>query len=112
MLWCGAGAVNAASMARRTAAGLTGWAENSRTVRRANGTSAEPNGNMSSSARLISEDAPGPSSAVTRSSRPRTTAAGMPPVFPLTRSAAAAISSATAASVTSSRVPNESAWPR
>ncbi len=67
---------------------------------------------MSSPAGLISAAAPGPSASVTNSASPRTTATGMPVVFPLTRSAAAAISSATAATVTSSRLPNVSLLPR
>ena len=111
-LWCGAGAVYAASIARRTAAESTGCAENSRTVRRASGTSAEPYRNISSPAGLISAAAPGPAESVTSPASPRTIATGMPMVFPLTRSAAAAISSATAARVTSSGLPNVSLSPR
>ncbi len=110
--WCGAGAVMAAATARRTAAGATGASVKSRTVRRAASTSPEPNRNMSSAGGLISARPPGPSASVTRSARPRTIATGMPLVLALTRSAAAAISSATAATVTSSRVPNVSGWPR
>ena len=51
------------------------------------------------------------SSAISRPS-PRTTATGLPLVLPLTRSAAPAISSATAATVTSRRRPEASAVPR
>src|SRR5262249_45710727 len=90
------------------AAGSTGVSVKSRTVRLAASTSPEPNRNMSSAGGLISARPPGPSSSVTRSARPRTIATGMPLVLALTRSAAAAISSATAATVTSSRVPNVS----
>ena len=110
--WCGAGAVMAAATARRTAAGSTGASVKSRTVRLAASTSPEPNRNMSSAGGRISARPPGPSSSVTRSARPRTMATGMPLVLALTRSAAAAISSATAATVTSSRVPNVSGRPR
>ena len=67
---------------------------------------------MSSCAGRMIAAAPGPAESVTRSDRPRTTATGTPVVFCLTRSAAAAISSATAATVTSSRFPNVSVWPR
>ena len=110
--WCGAGAVMAAATARRTAAGSTGASVKSRTVRLAASTSPEPSRNMSSAGGRISARPPGPSSSVTRSARPRTIATGMPLVLALTRSAAAAISSATAATVTSSRLPNVSGWPR
>src|SRR5699024_1547976 len=51
--------------------------------------------NMSSSAGRMIEAAPGPSSWVMCWSSPRTTATGRPAVLPRTRSAAAAISSAT-----------------
>ena len=67
---------------------------------------------MSSAAGRISTAAPGPSEPVTSPARPRTIATGICAVFPLTRSAAAAISSATAAIVTSSVLPNVSGWPR
>ena len=77
-VWCGAGAVSAAVIARQTAARLTGSPVNSRMVRRASGTSAAPNRNMSSAGGRISAAAPGPSSAVTRSASPRTTATGTP----------------------------------
>ena len=83
-----------------------------RTVRRASGTSAEPNRNMSSPAVRMMARAPGPSGSVTRSGRPRTTAAGTCRALPLTRSAAEAISSATAATVTSRMLPNVSGSPR
>jgi hypothetical protein len=111
-LWCGAGAVSAAAIARRTAASLTGSAVNARIVRRASSTSDDPNRNMSSSAGRMSSRAPGPSGSVTRPARPRTRATGTPADLPLTRSAAAAISSATAATVTSRMLPNVSASPR
>ena len=64
------------------------------------------------SARRTSAWAPGPSASVTRSASPRTTATGIRAAFPLTRSAAPAISSATAATVASRAVPNVSAVPR
>ena len=67
---------------------------------------------MSSAAGLISAAAPGPSSAVTSSGRPRAIATGIWLVLPFTRSAAAAISSATAATVTSSWLPKVSDSPR
>jgi len=60
-LWCGAGAVSAVATARRTAAAPTGSPVNALIVRRASGTSAEPNRNMSSSAGRMSSRAPGPS---------------------------------------------------
>ena len=81
-------------------------------VRRASGTSAEPNRNMSSSAGRMMARAPGPSGSVTRLARPRTSATGTCRALPLTRSAAEAISSATAATVTSRMLPNVSASPR
>ena len=81
-------------------------------VRRASGTSAAPNRNMSSSAGLMMARAPGPSGSVTRSARPRTSATGTCRALPLTRSAAEAISSATAATVTSRMLPNVSGSPR
>ena len=65
-LWCGAGAVTAVATARRTASRSTGSPVNALIVRRASGTSAEPNRNMSSSTGLISARAPGPSCSVTR----------------------------------------------
>ncbi len=99
-------------MARRTAAGSTGSLVNSRTVRRSASTSAVPIRNMSSSAGRTSAAAPGPSALLTSSGRPRTMATGIWVVLPFTRSAAAAISSPTAAMVTSSRLPKVSAWPR
>jgi hypothetical protein len=111
-LWCGAGAVSAVATARRTAAASTGSAVNALIVRRASGTSADPSRNMSSSAALISARAPGPSVSVTNSASPRTTATGTWRALPFTRSAAAAISSATAAMVTSRMLPNASASPR
>ena len=67
---------------------------------------------MSSAAGRISAAAPGPSASVTSSARPRTIATGICVVFALTRSAAAAISSPTAATVTSIVLPNVSGWPR
>ena len=99
-------------MARRTAAGSTGSLVNSRTVRRSASTSAVPSRNMSSSAGRTRAAAPGPSASVTSSGRPRTMATGICVVLAFTRSAAAAISSATAATVTSSRLPKVSASPR
>jgi hypothetical protein len=111
-LWCGAGAVSAVAIARRTAAPATGSPVKARIVRRAKGTSADPKRNMSSSAGRMSSRAPGPSCSVTRSCRPRTTAAGTFSDLPFTRSAAAAISSATAATVTSRMLPKVSASPR
>ena len=111
-LWCGAGAVSAVATARRTAPASTGSAVNARMVRRASGTSAEPNRNMSSSAGLMMARAPGPSGSVTSPARPRTTATGTCRDLPLTRSAAEAISSATAATVTSRMLPNVSGSPR
>jgi hypothetical protein len=111
-LWCGAGAVSAVATARRTAAGSTGESVNALIVRRASGTSADPYRNMSSSAGRMSSRAPGPSCSVTRPSSPRTTATGTFSDLPLTRSAAAAISSATAATVTSRTLPNVSVSPR
>ncbi len=111
-LWCGAGAVSAVATARRTAPASTGSAVNALMVRRARGTSADPNRNMSSSAGLISARAPGPSCSVTNSASPRTTATGTCRDLPFTRSAAAAISSATAATVTSKMLPNVSGSPR
>jgi hypothetical protein len=111
-LWCGAGAVSAVATARRTASDSTGSPVNARMVRRASGTSADPNRNMSSWGGRISALAPGPSSPVTRPASPRTTATGTPRAFPFTRSAAAATSSATAATVTSRMLPKVSASPR
>ena len=67
---------------------------------------------MSSSAGLMMARAPGPSGSVTRSASPRTSAAGTCRALPLTRSAAEAISSATAATVTSRMLPNVSGSPR
>ena len=111
-LWCGAGAVSAVATARRITAAPTGSPVNALIVRRASGTSADPNRNMSSSAGRISSRAPGPSCSVTRSASPRTTATGTPRDLPFTRSAAAAISSATAATVTSRMLPKVSVSPR
>ena len=111
-LWCGAGAVSAVATARRTAVALTGSPVNALIVRRASGTSADPKRNMSSSAGRMSSRAPGPSCSVTRPSSPRTTATGTFSDLPFTRSAAAAISSATAATVTSRTLPKVSASPR
>ena len=67
---------------------------------------------MSSSAGLMMARAPGPSGSVTSPARPRTTATGTCRDLPLTRSAAEAISSATAATVTSRMLPNVSGSPR
>ena len=64
------------------------------------------------SAALMMARAPGPSDWVTRPSRPRTSATGTCRALPLTRSAAEAISSATAATVTSRMLPNVSGSPR
>src|SRR5690606_23700287 len=73
--------------------------------------SSLPRRNMSSAAGRTRADAPGSSSPDTRCESPRTIATGSPLVLPLTRSAAAAISSATAATVTSMRRPFASAVP-
>ena len=98
--------------ARRTAAASTGSVVNVLMVLRASGTSADPNRNMSSSAGLMMARAPGPSCSVTSSASPRTTATGTCRDLPFTRSAAEAISSATAATVTSRMLPKVSASPR
>lgn len=95
----------AAATARRTAAGSTSASENSRIVRRAKTTSAEPNRNMSSSAGRTSTRPPGPSSSVTRPPSPRTTATGTPDSLPFARSPAAAISSTSAVTVALSGLP-------
>ena len=63
---------------------------------------------MSSAGGRISAWAPGPSSSVTRSPSPRTSATGMLASLPLTRSAADASSSAMAVTVTSSVCPKVS----
>ncbi len=67
---------------------------------------------MSSLATRTSARAPGPSSSVTRAESPRTSATGSCRALLLTRSPAAAISSATAAMVTSRVLPNASCSPR
>ena len=111
-VWCGAGAVSASATPASISAGSTGSAENRRTDRRSSWAwrrprsiaSAVPSQNRSSSPARTSRAADEPSS---RTFSPRTTATGMPVSFPFTRSAAAAISSATATSVTISSLP----WP-
>ena len=75
-------------------------------------TSRCPSRNMSSSAGRTSAAAPGPSSSVTRCSRPVTTATGTRASLPLTSSAAAATSSATAVTVMASSRPSGSSRPR
>ena len=67
---------------------------------------------MSSLDGRTSARAPGPSASVTKVESPRITATGNCSALPLTRSPAAAISSATAATVTSRRLPHASASPR
>ncbi len=75
--------------------------------------SAVPNRNKSSVAPRISVRLPSPSSSSLPSrANPRTTATGTPPSLPLTRSPAAASSSAIATCVTSSVLPYASVRPR
>ena len=112
VVWWGAGAATAAATARRTAAGSTGSSVNSRIVRRAKTTSAEPYRNMSWAAGRMRARAPGPSSGVTRWASPRTTATGTPESLPLTSSPAEASSSASAVTVAVSSLPYPSVRPR
>ena len=120
VVWCGAGAVIAIETARVTAAGSTASSVKCRMVRReatasrapSRRASAEPSGKRSSSRGRTPETAPGPSSTVTWWARPRTSATGTPPDLPLTRSAAEAISSATAMTVASIARPWASGSPR
>ena len=107
-------------MARASACASTDSSVKCRTVRRAatasrapsRRASAVPSGNRSSSRGRTPDTAPGPSSTVTRSPSPRTMATGTPPDLPLTRSAADAISSATAMTVASIARPWASGRPR
>ena len=109
-VWCGAGAVSASATAASTSSGATGSSLNRRTDRRSScawprpsaSASSVPSQNRSSSPGRSSVRALDPSS---DSVSPRTTATGISVSLPLTRSAAAAISSATAISVTISSLP-------
>ena len=120
VVWCGAGAVTAAATARRTAPGSTGSSVKARTVRRwvtASRTASEvPSRNMSSAAPTSDACARAarrrrPSADQTCRS-PRTTATGRPAALPLTRSPAAASSSAVATTVALSGLPCASVPPR
>ena len=114
--WCGAGAVSAAPMAARIAGSCTGMSAKARTDRRSSTASLRPAAiasavpirNRSSSTGRTRSRAVEPSSAPTS---PRTTATGTPQSLPFTRSAAAAISSATATSVIASSFPYSSIRP-
>ena len=109
---CDVGAVHAARTALSIAATGTGRSANARTVRRPvtadwRARSVPREKRSSSLGRTRSRAMLSPPACT-----PRTTATGVPPVLPLTRSAAAAISSATATWVISSGWPRSSVVPR